>query len=307
MAPRRRSVKRGETRMDAALDAMAPFGFPNKLVRRTVDQLLEVYGGNEGWVFIEDAAYTLLINTLLEHQQEQDQDCLTEDNPENDPNEASAAGCSNRNLLLPCSNPEASDDAPINNQAIDTISAASETGSYLHISVDATTGTSKAVIGLPITVDTSEALSRPSNQLSIMAVDTATPTSKAVIKLPIKPVDASAATSQPKYHLPMAVDTATPTSKTVNRIPIKPVNTSTHQPGNQPSIKAVDTVSAINEINKQVSGKAIVDTVSADNKHEPPLTKSSQPCHKRRRPCHGWISSDDEEEDLIELPAIHKL
>jgi hypothetical protein len=32
-----------------------------------------VYGGNDGWVFIEDAAYTLLINTLLEQQQQEDQ------------------------------------------------------------------------------------------------------------------------------------------------------------------------------------------------------------------------------------------
>lgn len=161
-------------------------------------------------------------------------DCLIEDNPENGTNEASAAGCSNRNLLLPCSNPEASDDAPITSQAVDTISAASETGNYLPIAVDTTTGTSKAVIGLPITVDTSAAPSRPSNQLFIMAVDT-----------------------------------ATATSKTVNRIPIKPNNTSAtkHQPGSQPSIKAVGTVSAINEINNQVSSKSIVDTVSADNKY----------------------------------------
>ncbi|CAI8603381.1 unnamed protein product [Vicia faba] len=256
MAPRRRTVKKGESRMDAALDAMAPFGFPSKLVRRTVDQLLQVYGGNDGWVFIEDSAYTLLINTLLEHQQEQDKDCLIEDNPENRPNEASTSGCSNRTLLLPCTNTEASNDAPIANQAVGTTSAVSETGNYLPISVDTTTATSKAVIGLPITGDTSAAPSRPNNQLSIMAADTATATGKAVIKPPIKPVG---------------------------------------------------TVSANNEINNQVSIKSIIDTVSADKRNEPPPTKSSQPngklCHKRRRPCHGWISSDDETEDLIELPA----
>jgi len=45
---------------------------------------------------------------------------------------------------------------------------------------------------------------------------------------------------------------------------------------------------------------------------EIPQTKSSQPigklCHKKRRPCHGWISDDDEEEgELIELPALYKL
>ncbi|XP_058743691.1 uncharacterized protein LOC131616387 isoform X1 [Vicia villosa] len=307
MAPKRRPVKRGESRMDAALDAMAPFGFSRKLVRRTVDQLLEVYGGNEGWVFIEDAAYTLLINTLLEHQQ--DQDSLIEDNPENGPNEALTAGCSNGTLLLPCSNTEASDDAPIANQVVGTISAASETGNYLPLSVDTPTAASKAVIGLPITGDTSAAASRPNNQLSIMAVDTATASGRAAIKRPIKPADTSAATSQRNSHLPMTVDTATATSKTVSRIPIKPLNTSAteHKPSNQHSIKVVDTVSTSNEINNQGSIKAIIDTVSADKEYEPPKTKSSQPIgklyHKRRRPCHGWISSDDEEEDLIELPA----
>ncbi|KAK2402948.1 hypothetical protein QL285_052429 [Trifolium repens] len=238
MAPRRRSLKKGQRRMDAALDAMTPYGFPNKLVRRTVDQLLKVYGGNDGWVFIEDAAYTLLINTLLEQQQQEDQDCLLEDNPEN------PAGCSNRTLLLPCSNTETSDDAPFANQAVDTISATSETG----------------------------------NQLP-MAVDTATATSKAVIEFPIKPVDTSAATSQPSNQLLMAGDTATATNEVDNQVPIK----------------------------------VIIGTVSADNEYEPPETKSAQPlgqlCHKRRRPCHGWISSDDddEEEDLIELSALHKL
>ncbi|XP_045808475.1 uncharacterized protein LOC123902730 [Trifolium pratense] len=258
MAPKRRSLKKGERRMDAALDAMIPYGFPNKLVRRTVDQLLKVYGGNDGWVFIEDSAYTLLINTLLEQQQQedQDQDGLIEDNPGN------AAGCSKRTLLLPCTNTETSDDAPLANQALDTISAASETG----------------------------------NQLPV-AVDSATATSKAVIELPIKPVDTSAATSQPVNQLSiMAVDTAT--SKTVNKLPLK----------------AVDTVSAIMEIDDQVPIKVIIDSVSAENEYEPPQTKSPQPigklCHKRRRPCHGWLSSDDEEEeeeDLIELSALHKL
>lgn len=249
-------------------------------------------------------------------------DSLIEDNPENGPNEASTAGCSNGTLLLPCSNTEASDDAPITNQVVGTISAASETGNYLPLSLDTPTAASKAVIGLPITGDTSAAASRPNNQLSIMAVDTATATGRAAIKRPIKPADTSAATS-----------------KTVSRIPIKPLNTSAteHKPSNQHSIKVVDTVSTSSEINNQGSIEAIIDTVSADKKYgnqllvlvnsfylalkhnsgilyttitplaEPPKTKSSQPigklCHKRRRPCHGWISSDDEEEDLIELPA----
>lgn len=41
---------------------------------------------------------------------------------------------------------------------------------------------------------------------------------------------------------------------------------------------------------------------------ESPRTKSSQPegrlCHRKRKPCHGWISDDDEEEELIEVPLV---
>lgn len=70
MAPRGRPRKRGKTHLDAALKAMAALTFPEKLVRDTVDELLEVYGGDDGWGFIEDASYSVLIDTLLDKQQE---------------------------------------------------------------------------------------------------------------------------------------------------------------------------------------------------------------------------------------------
>jgi len=35
-------LQKGESRMDAALDAMKPYGFPNRLVRTTVNSLLKV-------------------------------------------------------------------------------------------------------------------------------------------------------------------------------------------------------------------------------------------------------------------------
>ncbi|KAK7269250.1 hypothetical protein RIF29_21970 [Crotalaria pallida] len=69
MPPKRKR----ETRMDAAIDSMEQYGFPSKLVRQTVHHLLKVYGGSHGWVFIEDAAYSLLIETLLEKPQHQQQ------------------------------------------------------------------------------------------------------------------------------------------------------------------------------------------------------------------------------------------
>ncbi|MCI16939.1 bifunctional UDP-glucose 4-epimerase and UDP-xylose 4-epimerase 1-like, partial [Trifolium medium] len=55
----------GNTRMDAALDAMRQLGFEETLVRETVQELLDVYEGIQGWPFIEEASYKLLIETLL--------------------------------------------------------------------------------------------------------------------------------------------------------------------------------------------------------------------------------------------------
>ncbi|KAK4588696.1 hypothetical protein RGQ29_019632 [Quercus rubra] len=63
--PPKRGQRRG-TRMDAAIAAMHPVGFADKLVRGTVNDLLKVYGGNDGWQFIEENSYLLLIETILE-------------------------------------------------------------------------------------------------------------------------------------------------------------------------------------------------------------------------------------------------
>ncbi|KAK9283815.1 hypothetical protein L1049_012069 [Liquidambar formosana] len=71
MAPRgRRPRKVGLGRMDAALDAMRPLGFSDALVRKTVKDLLKVYGGDEGWGFIEEASYKVLVDTILEGQEQ---------------------------------------------------------------------------------------------------------------------------------------------------------------------------------------------------------------------------------------------
>ncbi|XP_023522527.1 uncharacterized protein LOC111793562 isoform X2 [Cucurbita pepo subsp. pepo] len=95
MAPRERIKKRGNLRIDAALDAMNPFGFHPKLVRDTVKELLSVYGGDEGWVFIEEGSYTLLIDTLLEKRKDGAIEKVhEEDGRIADLQETSEAGCS---------------------------------------------------------------------------------------------------------------------------------------------------------------------------------------------------------------------
>ncbi|RDX98941.1 putative zinc metalloprotease EGY2, chloroplastic, partial [Mucuna pruriens] len=70
----------GNTRMDAALDAMHQFGFATQLIRNTVKELLHVYDGVQGWPFIEEASYKLLIETLLGKQgsSEEDKDGVNE-------------------------------------------------------------------------------------------------------------------------------------------------------------------------------------------------------------------------------------
>ncbi|KAH7855090.1 hypothetical protein Vadar_021145 [Vaccinium darrowii] len=71
MAPRGRPRKR-LTRMDAAVDAMIPLGFSEKLVSAKIKRLLKEYGGDDGWPFIEADAYKLLIDTILDDQEDAD-------------------------------------------------------------------------------------------------------------------------------------------------------------------------------------------------------------------------------------------
>ncbi|KAK1311989.1 hypothetical protein QJS10_CPA07g01030 [Acorus calamus] len=71
MAPRGRPKKVGLKRIDAAIDALLPLGFSRDVITRTINSLLKVYEGDHGWVFIEEASYKLLIDTILEEQEEE--------------------------------------------------------------------------------------------------------------------------------------------------------------------------------------------------------------------------------------------
>ncbi|KAF3454363.1 hypothetical protein FNV43_RR04810 [Rhamnella rubrinervis] len=125
MAPGGRRRKRGQTRMDAALDAMRPYGFSEVSVRQAVKELLNVYGGVDGWVFVEDAAYMLLIETLLEKQNvcEIQQHNSSQD-PASDADEinGSIGESSSRALLHACSNPEVVDSGPQTRKVLDSAS-----------------------------------------------------------------------------------------------------------------------------------------------------------------------------------------
>ncbi|CAN1746485.1 hypothetical protein LINPERHAP1_LOCUS2806 [Linum perenne] len=66
MAPRGRQRKVGLTRRDAAIDAMLVLGFSRKMISHTIKELLQVYGGNDGWRFIEMDSYKALIDAILD-------------------------------------------------------------------------------------------------------------------------------------------------------------------------------------------------------------------------------------------------
>ncbi|KAI7746990.1 hypothetical protein M8C21_016298 [Ambrosia artemisiifolia] len=76
MAPKRK--KAGQTRMDAAVDHMTSMGFSKPLVRKTVKDLLKVYGEG-GWRFIEEDAYKVLIDAILEEQDDAETSDLLKD------------------------------------------------------------------------------------------------------------------------------------------------------------------------------------------------------------------------------------
>ncbi|XP_047335518.1 high mobility group nucleosome-binding domain-containing protein 5-like [Impatiens glandulifera] len=58
------------SRMDAAMDQMEPYGFTRTQVRKRVNELLSIYGGQKYWTFIEDNGYKVLVDSLLDEQEE---------------------------------------------------------------------------------------------------------------------------------------------------------------------------------------------------------------------------------------------
>ncbi|GMY21129.1 formin-like protein 5 isoform X3 [Fagus crenata] len=124
--PRGRPRKKNpnDSRIHAAVEAMSPYGFPLDLVQVTVGELLNVYGGNEGWVFIEDDSYSLLLETLLEKTKgpQQEDDSSQREVGDADDRDASAAGPS----IPSSSNSGTSDPVLLTNLALDSASQPNE-------------------------------------------------------------------------------------------------------------------------------------------------------------------------------------
>ncbi|KDP44803.1 hypothetical protein JCGZ_01303 [Jatropha curcas] len=129
MAPRRRPKMspKGQLRRDAALDAMRSYGFPLELINITINDLLDVYG-LEGWPFIEEASYKVLLDNILEKIEKEAMersDCKGGNDVQ-----ALAAGPSNGGSIPECcSGPDIRDENAIqlhSNVAMDTASVTNE-------------------------------------------------------------------------------------------------------------------------------------------------------------------------------------
>ncbi|CAL5080372.1 unnamed protein product [Urochloa decumbens] len=61
--------KKGERRIDAAIDHLAQLGFPKPRIRKTINDLLKVYG-KDGWMFLEEGSYEVVRDQLLDEQEQ---------------------------------------------------------------------------------------------------------------------------------------------------------------------------------------------------------------------------------------------
>ncbi|KAK2996641.1 hypothetical protein RJ639_025231, partial [Escallonia herrerae] len=120
------------SRMDAAVDAMIPFGFSEKTVRNSVKTLLNEYGGDEGWPFIEADAYNVLLEIILGEQEKSHQEgdvqeyCAERDNlVENGPLQDEGSG---NNALVDTAGPSIGTIQAICSQATNTALEAETTG-----------------------------------------------------------------------------------------------------------------------------------------------------------------------------------
>ncbi|KAK7277862.1 hypothetical protein RJT34_22881 [Clitoria ternatea] len=178
-------------------------------------------------------------------------DCLIEACPGDSSNEASPASCSNR-ALVPCSNPEISDDVPLTNQTV---------------------------------VDTASAASGTENQFLIKGVGTESET-----HVPVRPVVISSVVTEPGNHLFFnAVDTVSAETESDYQL----------------SIFAIIFIGFKTEFESMINYHAYfycladcspVGNLALGENHGSSPRLVASLCNKRRRPCYGWISSDDDEE-----------
>ncbi|CAL5065407.1 unnamed protein product [Urochloa decumbens] len=73
MPARRGRPRKGERRIDAAIDHFAAMGYAERDVRDAVASLLEVYGGPSAWPLLEEGSYHAVQDKLFEREEEEKQ------------------------------------------------------------------------------------------------------------------------------------------------------------------------------------------------------------------------------------------
>uniref|UniRef100_A0A0A9GB33 WIYLD domain-containing protein n=1 Tax=Arundo donax TaxID=35708 RepID=A0A0A9GB33_ARUDO len=78
MPARRGRPKKGDRRIDAAIDHFTAMGYPARDVREVVADLLEAYGGPDAWPFLEEGSYYVVQEKLIEKQEQEEKLLLLE-------------------------------------------------------------------------------------------------------------------------------------------------------------------------------------------------------------------------------------
>ncbi|KAK3228645.1 hypothetical protein Dsin_000526 [Dipteronia sinensis] len=275
--------KKKNTRTDAALDAMRLYGFPDDLIRTHLKQLLKVYG-QDHWFFIEENAYKVLLDSILE-QVEQDaipQPAYKELHQQGD----IGAGPSREVPALPHSETETSDIALQTREGL-------ETASQFNGGCDTASPTCKPDGG--------------GGYLSLQQGDIGAGPSREVPALPHSVTETSDIALQTRGGLVTAsqfngdCDTASPTCK---------------PDGGGGYLSPAGEVTDSNQINLDLNyfekhftaaiKTSAVDQIRNANFSPKHAIHSPQGVKIRRRRHHGWIDSDEEEDEvgLVELEPM---
>ncbi|KAL1535539.1 hypothetical protein AAHA92_28303 [Salvia divinorum] len=275
--PRGRSRRRPRriprlTRMDAAVDAMLPFGFSEAMVKERVKKLLKEYGGDEGWPFIEESAYSVLIESILENMNDGEQIQLEEKDAQN-------------GLSEPVGNQEV-------NQLPDKTCGDEEPGCCR--AFDTQEDVPSDIMEPP-----SEAVAEVTPLPSSSPPRDSTPLLLTAIKRKHLPDEDEFIVLTP------AASTAVGERATLNPVGDKPHGD--EEPG---CIRASDTQEDVVPSDIMEPPTEAVAEATPLPASSPPqdITPLLQPAIKRRRfPCYGWIDSDgddDDDEFIILTPAV---
>ncbi|XP_038721353.1 uncharacterized protein LOC120013576 isoform X2 [Tripterygium wilfordii] len=271
MAPRGRPRQRqGLTRMDAAVDAMRKYGFSEKSVREEMNNLLKIYG-EDGWAFIEEDSYRVLLDKLLEKSVEEEQQCKDAhlESGGGDENNVMALEAGSSSQIIACSNVEALQNAPVSpiDETLDCVFQNNMSPSNNAMALDA----------------------GPSEFLSGSNVE-------AWLTVP------SPSTDEPldsvfENDMSLVSTLMTRISDDGRSLPTNDaeVNMSEDMDVDLGDMQAIDVIRGGTNVDDGGVGKD--GHILSSRIHSRRSVASFRP-GRRRRPCYGWISSDEDEDEV---------